>query len=152
MFNISTDAEEWFKHLREQSPFKEGAPSMHFYYLSLLVGFYSGKPKSLQNGKEFTKNWTNTYDPFKNKIVALFLDTELSRYSIDVKNKDEVKEHLKKYIVSHDSMVLSKDGMYALNDYSYSGYLKLRADIGDPPKSPTAFLKNYADILKKIKN
>ena len=152
MFNLSIDAKEWFKHLREQSPFKEGASSMDFYYLSLLVGFYSGKPKKLENGEEFIKTWPNKYDPLKHKIVALFLDTELKRYSIDVKNKDEVKSHFKKYIVSNSSMVLSKDGMDALNDYSYSGYLKIRAEIGDQPKSSTTFLKNYTDIIKKIKN
>ena len=151
MFHISNDAKEWFKFLSEETPFKEGASSMDFYYLSLLVGFYSGKPKALKNGEEFIKFWPKKYAPLKHKIVALFLDTELKRYSIDVKNKEEVKTHLKKYIVSNNSDVLSKDGIEALNDYAYSGYLTIRAEMGDAPKSSTAFLIRYSDILKNIK-
>jgi hypothetical protein len=151
MFCLSKTASHWFKGIDAQHPFKEGAANMNIYYLCALIGLQSNEPPiELEDGlPAFVKTWPQAYSHVIHPIIALFLQAEIKRFSIQIDNKDAVKKHIKNYISPEDSIRLTEMGVKILNNYSYTGFVILKKEFREEPKAATEFFEKYLKILNK---
>ena len=149
MFKLSAAANEWFDKLKKQHPFKE-APLMHIYYSCALIGMYSKTEiKTLEDGENFLSRGlpaqyaNNNFIP----IIAAFLEVEIERFKINRDDKKAVKEHLTRYINSESDNKLTSFGLESLDNYSFTGYLKIKQKLREKPELMNVYLIEYSRLL-----
>ena len=130
MFKLSKAADSWFSELQKQHPFKN-APKMHVYYTCALIGMYSkAKTENLEDGEVFLSRGLPSQYSNNNSIpiISAFLQVEIERYKIDREDKKAVKGHLTKYIKPDSETKLTTFGLESLDNYSFTGYLKIKQE------------------------
>ena len=107
--------------------------------------------------KETPKDVTEFIDYFpgdhKNNgklLVALLVKTELDRLDVDLSEKKNVKEVIKRLVSTNTSSYLSDEGMKLMDSYSYAGFDVIWEGLhGDEPRSLEIFLPRFRKMLQQ---
>jgi len=150
-FQISRTAQKWFKGIETQAPFNNTS-TMDFYYMCFLVGINSGKnPSELQDGRTFLAagvGWPTSYTESMYTIIAMFLESEITRFSIDRDNKENVKEHVGKYIDPSNPMKLTPHAIKIMDSFSFAGFLEIQQEL-EAPTQVNVLISEYSKLLNK---
>jgi hypothetical protein len=142
-FRFSLDADNWFSHLRDKSPFRV---KFDFYYLCLMLGLASGR-KAEPAGPEFVGYFVDDYKSSHRLISGLLLVSELQNLGIGMKEKADVRRVIADLFDPNSPTGLSDEGIRALNCYSAGGFSYL-VEHREKPHHADEFLADYMQLLR----
>ena len=150
-FQISKTAQKWFKGVETQAPFNK-TTSMDIYYICFLVGINSGKePREPEDGRTFLAagvGWPTSYTESMYTIIAMFLDSEVDRFAINRDDKEDVKNHLSKYIAPSTPTLLTPHAIKIMDSISYAGFLEIHDEL-EAPTQVNVLISEYTKLLNK---
>lgn len=134
------EVDDWFKHISNTGPIKT---KFDLYYFCLMAGLSKGQTSRLQNGQEFVDNFVSDYKPSQRLILGLFLIAEMSRFGIELNDRDEVRNLINKYFDPSTPSHLKNEGFAGLNDYANAGFNFIYENCPEPPRRVEHFIQWY---------
>ena len=146
---MSTEADDWFKHLFKQGPIQT---KFDLYYMCLLMGLAMGKSDRLRDAPEFVDSFVADYRSVQRLIIGLFILAEMSRLGLDLTDREEVRKLLNKYLDPASPAHLREEGFTKLNEYAHAGYLAIAMALHDQkPYHLETFLQWYGrELTQKL--
>ncbi len=146
-FKIRNTAKEWFKHIRK----KDGLETdFDVYYFCLMAGLVANQKEMPKDVTEFIDYFPGNYNNSGKLLVSLLLKTELDRLGVDLSEKKNVREVIKRLVSTNTRTYLSDEGMKLMDSYSYAGFDVIReAFHTDPPRSLEIFLPRMKNLLQE---
>lgn len=143
-FRIRKDAEDWFKHIADKSPFNT---KFDLYYLCLMLGLAARRRERPSETTAFVDYFVEDYRDQELIIDSLLFVSELNRLGYGLDEREEIEEVLSKLL---DKNGLNNEGVIELNAYASGGFEILLEDYGDAvPYSTEEFLPKYVKLLKE---
>jgi len=142
-FHAPIESRDWFKKL-------DFSIRMYDYYFCLMLGLVKKRKASdeeMVNSEEFVEYFPEPFGSGKNKIISLFLETELSLLGIDLSNREAVQKILTEYITPNSLTWLTKKGLSEMDKYCAGGFEILRDEFDDRPASKYAFFLNFERLI-----
>ncbi len=145
-FKIRKTAREWFKYIRN----KDGLETdFDVYYFCLMAGLATNQRETPKDVTDFIDNFPGDYKNSGKLLVSLLLKTELDRLGVDLSEKKNVREVIKRLVSTNTGTYLSDEGIKLMDSYSYAGFDVIReAFHNDPPRSLEIFLPRLRGILQ----
>ena len=145
-FKIRNTAKEWFKHIRK----KDGLETdFDVYYFCLMAGLSGNQKEAPTDATEFIDYYPGDYKNSGRLLVSLLLKTELDRLGVDLSEKKNVREVIKRLVSTNTRTYLSDEGTKLMDSYSYAGFDVIReAFHSDPPRSLEIFLPRFRELLQ----
>lgn len=148
-FKIRNSAKEWFKYIRK----KDGLETDYdVYYFCLMAGLAANQKESPTDVTDFIDYFPDDYKNSSKLIVSLLIKTELDRLGVDLSEKKNVREVVKRLVSTNTGTYLSNEGIKLMDSYSYAGFDVIKeAFHNDKPRSLEIFLPRFIKILQKDK-
>lgn len=148
-FRLSKDARDWFKHLRGEKAFKI---DFDIFYFCFLTGIAAQRKVSLPTDStaELVDYFPGPYNHRAQRIVALFLASELKMLGVAMNDKRTVHDVVSKLISPSSPNLLSDEGVREFNRYAHGGYQKLYEWFDECPTSLETFLGHYKRMMDEI--
>lgn len=147
-FRFRKQAEQWFKHIAENDPFRT---KFDRYYLCLLLGLAGRResnPSESDEAPGFVDYFIEDYEQQQLLIVGLLLRAELEHFGIELDDRDDVRKKLEQLIGSKG---LTRHGVARLNAYASGGFDLLVERYGEAqPRSVEEFLPRYVEVLHEV--
>ena len=141
-FRLSQEAESWFSHLRERTPFRV---KFDFFYLCLILGLAAGR-KADAVGPEFVGYYVDDYKASHRLISGILIVAELKRLGINMTEKAAVRKVIADLFDPNSPTGLGDEGMRSLNHYASGGFAYL-SENREKPHHADEFLADYVRIL-----
>jgi hypothetical protein len=150
-FRLREDADEFFRHLKDQSPFRS---MWDFYHLCSMLGVF-GQRSSDPSEEDiaapvFVQHVIDDYKPTELIVVALILLAQMAKVGYRVEDRKAVQRLLTQ-LINPRAPGLGPEGVTLLNRYASGGFDLLVERYGDvAPRTPEEFLPRYAKLLDEV--
>jgi hypothetical protein len=119
------------------------------YYFCLIAGLAKGRKETLpvSETKDLINRFPQEYRSESRIIIALFLKKELEKMGVNLEDRKQVHDEIRKYVDYSSPSSLSEEGQREINRYVNGGIEVLKEYFGDRPRTIEAFLIRFSKMI-----
>lgn len=122
------------------------------YYFCLIAGLAKGRKETLpiSETKDLINRFPQEYRSESRIIISLFLKKELEKMGVNLEDRKQVHDTIRKYVDYNTPSNLSEEAQREINRYVNGGIEVLKEYFGDRPRTIEAFLIRFSKMIDEI--